>query len=418
MTKNVEEVVAEVEKATDQLDIDYQRIKRKADEAEVIAEDKGIDLEQSVILPFFDMNGPIVDKQTVDYGLNEGVRKAISYLDRKSQNRLSMLSGWDIQTLDFVSTERLGVDMDHVGELGSQAVIDGEEFTTVEADYDDIIDFRREVMLEAAADELTLNEQGNVSPLTGCTYIEGHRKGMFENHPIAQNSAEKFSSQALYEEMVERGADETDIALGDQDVITGLPDRISKDSGDYLAVDLGSQDSMRALSSALTREFPLMGIKLEYVGGQEIRLTGNVDESAAMSDDNLLDYFQRFMESRAEGTSFEPDHNPDLCSDYQRTDIEVSKEYGANFRADKLLEDGEEPLILNVGDKPGDVIDVDNTVFFAQQDYPAEEYIDEQGIDAVKVENAADYALVAAELLERHSETDTVFKSVEEEKTV
>lgn len=386
----------------EQLDIDYEDIERKANRVENIAEGKDIDLDEAAILPYFDMNGPVVDKESVDYEVHSGVDEAMKNLAEISEHRLSMLSGWDVSTLQFVAEERLGLEMDHVGELGSQAVIDNGELTTVDVDYDEIVELRRDILLEAAADELTINEQGNVSPVTGCTYVEGHRKGMFDNHPIAGESAE-FSAEELYDELRQRGAGEGDVALGDENVITQLPERLEQDSGEYLAVDLEEDEAVEALSSALTREYPLMGVKLEYVGGQEIRLTGNTEESVEMSDDNLLSYFHRFMDARVDGTVFETEHNPDMCSDYQRKDIDVSKEYGANFRADQLLEEDQEAVLMNVGDKPGDVLEGENAIFFDQRGYPSEKYVDEEDIPAVTVESAADYALVTAELIERHS---------------
>ena len=131
----------------EEIGIDYDRVIKKADRVEEIADEKEIDLKETIILPNFDMNGPIVDKETVDYGLNSGVEEAMSFLDKKSDFPLSMLSGWDVNTLRFVAEDQLGIEMDHVGELGSQAVIDGDQSKTEDAKYDEILDFRRELYL-------------------------------------------------------------------------------------------------------------------------------------------------------------------------------------------------------------------------------------------------------------------------------
>lgn len=389
-----------VRQTAEEIGINHDKIVQKADRVEEIADQKGIDLKNSVILPNFDMNGPVVDKQTVDYGLNHGVKEAMTLLDGKSDFPLSMLSGWDVSTLRFVAEDRLGIEMDHVGELGSQAVVDGDESKTVDANFDDILDFRRDLYLAAAADGLTINEQGNISPVTGCTYGEGHRKGLFENHPIAQRSKQKFSIETLYNEIVEEGADTEKLALGGEDVVTGLPSRLQEDSGSHVALDLSDDKVMETFSQKLTQDYPLMGFKLDYVGGQEVRITPNTDETSDMSDENLLSYFQRVMEGAASGTNFRLEHNPDLSTDYQREDVEVSKEHGANYRASILTD--EEYVLLNVGDKPGDVLNGDNAIFFDQKGFPSEEYVEDQGIDSVTVEDAAEYSLIAAEILQRH----------------
>lgn len=389
-----------VEKFVEDTDIQYSEIQNKAEIAESIAEEKGINLDEGVIAPHFDMNGPIVDKQSIDYSLHANVREAMELLDERSEIKLSMLSGWDVSTLEFVAEDILGLEMDHVGELGSQAIIGGEETSTVDAEYDEIVDFRREVLLAAAADEITINEQGNISPVTGCTYGEGHRKGLFENHPIAQQSEEKFSVESLYNSILDEGVSEEDIAIGDEDVVTGLPDRLKQDTGEYLSINLGNDEAVEALTNELTHEYPLMGLKPEYVGGQEIRLTANTDDTTDMSDENFLNYFQRLMESISSGTNFTLEHNPDLSTDFQRSDIDVSKADGANYRIDQITEG--EAVLTNIGDKGGDVIEQENSIPFVQTGYPAENYVQENGIESVPVRDAAEYSLIIAELIERH----------------
>lgn len=119
-----------------------------------------------------------------------------------------------------------------------------------------------------------------------------------------------------------------------------------------------------------------------------------------MSDDNFLNYFQRLMDGVASGTKFELEHNPDISTDYQRTDVDISKEHGANYRASMLT--NKDYVLLNVGDKPGDVLEGENTIFFDQEGYPSEEYVDEKDMESVTVGDAAEYSLIVAELMERY----------------
>lgn len=127
----------------EQLDLDYAEIERKADKAESIAEEKGMRLYNRKIIPYFDMNGLIVNTESVDYSTHDNVKEAMSFLNKVAEVRLSMLSGWDIRTLQFVAEERLGIEMDYVGELESVAVIDRDQHLTVDADYDEIVDFQK-----------------------------------------------------------------------------------------------------------------------------------------------------------------------------------------------------------------------------------------------------------------------------------
>lgn len=83
----------------EQLDLDYAEIERKADKAESIAEEKGMRLYNRKIIPYFDMNGLIVNTESVDYSTHDNVKEAMSFLNKVAEVRLSMLSGWDIRTL-------------------------------------------------------------------------------------------------------------------------------------------------------------------------------------------------------------------------------------------------------------------------------------------------------------------------------
>lgn len=45
---------------------------------------------------------------------------------------------------------------------------------------------------------------------------------------------------------------------------------------------------------------------------------------------------------------------------------------------------------------------VENNIPFVQTDYPAENYVQDEGIESVSVKDAAEYSLIIAELMERH----------------
>lgn len=143
-----------------------------------------------------------------------------------------------------------------------------------------------------------------------------------------------------------------------------------------------------------------MGIEVELIQGQEVRITANTQSQTEMSDAKFLEYFQEIMKEAASESPFKLEHNSDLSTDYKRSDIQVSKDRGANYRASLKAED-EDYVILHIGDKPGDMIKGENAIFFDQENMPAQGYTDENNIKSITVDNAAEYSLVIAELFIR-----------------
>ncbi|WEL23632.1 hypothetical protein [Candidatus Nanohalovita haloferacivicina] len=373
-------------KAAEEAEVAEHKVEQVADDIESVLRNKG--LEPDVIVPYVDMNGPIVDKESTDYETHQGVKEAISWLDQVSETGVSMLSGWDLSTLDFVASEKLGVDMDHVGELGAVAQIDGDTYSTVDVGMEQILDFRRDAWLEAASRGMTLQEQGNVSAVTGCMYGEGVRSDLYKN-PMAESSRQDFSMDSLLEYLEEREE---------------VSDQTYTLQGDSMVIDLSSDNAVSALSDALTQEYPLVGIRWESTGDQNVRITENSLGRSDLSDEEYLEMFQDFMDDIAEGTSFETDHNPDFSTDFQRTDIGVSKEHGAKYRADMITEDGTEYVIVSMGDKSGDILEGPQTAFVAQEGMPVEQELEGRDMPYATADSAADYSLGLAEVIERYSD--------------
>ncbi|WEL19578.1 hypothetical protein [Candidatus Nanohalococcus occultus] len=372
-------------KVASQAGIPEYKVEQVADDIDAVMNDKG--LGTAVIVPYVDMNGPMVDKASTNYETHQGVAETVKYLHNVSETGASLLSGWDISTLKYVASEKLGVNMDHVGELGAVTEIDGEIHSTVDVGREQILNFRKNAWLEAASREMTLQEQGNVSAVTGCMYGEGARSDLY-NNPIAESSRQKFSMDLLSECLERR---ET------------VDNRSYSQQGDSMVVDLSSMNTVAALSDALTEEYPLVGLKWESVGDQAVKITENSFEQSELSDEEFLEEFQSFMDGVAAGTNFETDHNPDCSTDFQRTDVAVSKEHGAEYRADMITEDETDYILVNMGDKPGDILEGEQTVFVGQRDMPVEEELEERDMSYAKADTAADYSLGLAEVIKRRN---------------
>lgn len=360
---------------------DAADIVSKVDRVEEVVDERGLSRNATVV-PYFDMNGPIVDKDSVDFSVHNGVGPAVKLLDSVSEVSLSMLSGWDINTLQFVAEDRLGVQMDYVGELGGTALIDGELPHTVDTDYSAIEDFRREMWLEAASEEIVLHEQGNIGAVVGCTYSQGVRSDLYK-HPVAEASRVNFSTEDFYETLIEEGSQETSTRMSEGGI----------------EIDLSPDSNVHALSKTVTNHYPLLGLRYESVGDSTVRFTEDSKHVSGESDEEYLNDFHSFMDRVTEGTPFDPDHNPDFCTDYIDRRKGVSKEKGANYRAERVTEG--EHILFNVGDKPGDILEGENSIFFAQQDMTV---MDEtQNIDktVITVDSAADYALTVTEYIKR-----------------
>lgn len=79
--------------ADDTAEIDRETIEQDVDRLHNIADRKGIDLGDKSLVPYSDMNGPILRKDSVHFETWPGVSRSFEILNEKVKFPIAMLSG-------------------------------------------------------------------------------------------------------------------------------------------------------------------------------------------------------------------------------------------------------------------------------------------------------------------------------------
>lgn len=115
------------------------------------------------------------------------------------------------------------------------------------------------------------------------------------------------------------------------------------------------------------------------------------------------DDFERFISSVVEEYNEEAEEEF-WASTYHDFSFDYGKKGYENLKtraAQQIIEETgiSDPVIAtNTGDKPTDVLEMENSIFFAQQGTEAEEYCERNDIPYVTVENAAESFAIQAQL--------------------
>jgi len=365
--------------------IDRETIEQNVDRLRDIADQKGIDLGDQSLVPYSDMNGPIVRKDSVDFETWPGVSPSFEILNDESDVPVAMLSGWDVGTLEYVAGQRLGIpQMDVVGELGAVSTIGGQNHDVTDLDKEPLEDFRRSLWELGAEHEIVLHEQGNQSSVVGCIYGEGSRKGLL-SHPVAERSVEQYSPRDLYDSLVENSGSAEHIELDENTgEITLNP------------YDVGTRN---ALSETWREGYPLLGFQMDNDGDWLILEEATDAQTEGQSDDEFLKRFQGLVDEAAEDTEIKTEHNPDNSTDYVNSKFKGSKTRGATYRAERLADSF---YLTNIGDKSGDVLEHPQAINFVQEGMPAVDYVEDNNILHIRANDATEYALTLAELASRN----------------
>jgi len=353
------------------------------DKVEEIEEylEEDIDLDERDILIFYDINGPSAAKDSSELEPHDGVPEAVGQLAQRDDVEVAINSGYDLNTQEYFRDQQLDVDDLHlVGELGSVYQINGDVYQVNDDPKEDLLSLKQQLYREAAEQGIKLLEQPNQSNVVSCTRVEGEGTPEDPRGEAYKHFAvdEYLETEQLWEELQDvEGVDyrpDDDVIHFDDDI-----------------------ETVEQISDVIRYEHPFAGVRFFTTDDGRLGLYRDRKDNGM----NLEDA-HAFMDEVLEETAWDPSHNPDFGTDYIKTAADPSKEKGANALAQHLFDtdDPNDYVILHVGDKPDDVMEGDNAVFFAQSGMPATDYCEDNGIDYIEVENAVDYSHILDNLLE------------------
>lgn len=318
----------------------------------------------------FDINGPLVLTEDASLTPHKGTPEALRFLSNIPNVELCLVTGWDIATVKVFALRLIGLpNINIISEKGMLFFKDNQINNIYPHSETEIADFARTVFEIAAKKQLQIAIQGNSSSGCQCIYFEGYNRAMLNAHPLMEGI--RIESKTLLD-VLKR------YIIGysmKEDVIT-------------------ISTTPEVLFNILKKELPLFPIRI--INRFNLKDKSNLFVKVDPKDNKNFGWNQ--LEKTAKEISERNNRSYDLNEDYsvdfstfRATNDGFSKEYAIHVLGNKLF--GNNFLILNVGDKPGDKVEGDNTLFFPQCDSDA---MNIQSNVALPVIDGREYALIIA----------------------
>ncbi len=324
-----------------------------------------------------DVQGPLT--RLIDAGFFPwwGVATSLHFLESRVQEYIPIAinSGWDLSTLINFRDKRLGDNsINLIGEDGAVYLKDNKVNEVNPIAEDIYYGMIRNVIENAAEENLKIAFQGNFSKRVGCIYIEGDapERGDIRNHFLVKGS--NVPTRDIYNAIKER----------DNNNLFGF-------DGEYVEFE---PEGIALLDEVMRKEYPLQSIRLREENGK-LYFKRDDKENKSFTLDDMVNFFEESVPE-----SWKIDVNPDYNADiiYIGDGKSPTKETTANILGNEIFGD-EDFAITHIGDKPGDVFKGRNTIFFAQYGTPAHKYCEENNIPHVPIISAVDYLLTITSYL-------------------
>ena len=190
-----------------------------------------------------DVNGPIVDCDDSELTPYPGASEAISYLIAQDGIEVTLCTGWDLNTMEFFKENRLEVaGLGTVGEYGMVYERKGEFHYLYPYNEDEALQFVKDLLEAAAAEDVKVALQGNYSTGAGAIYIEGDTNGNLLEHPLVKGR------RPTMKQLAEACAQGSRVTYDDN------ADRIRFSS---------DKENLRGIYQALVKKHPLISLRVE-----------------------------------------------------------------------------------------------------------------------------------------------------------
>ncbi|MBN2094601.1 MAG: hypothetical protein JW727_00995 [Candidatus Aenigmarchaeota archaeon] len=330
---------------------------------------------------YFNVNGPYtIDPSSADLKARPNVADSLNALS-DSGAYVGPSTGWDYKTMMAI-LERDGF-VPEIGVFeGGQVYMVGGKLAVVAPVSEEVFYRPWEGVISKAADEeFKLAVQSNDSARQ-CYYVEAEEAGNLKNNIHVKGR--KVSTEDLFSTLNtyrQQEGEKADYVL------------VYNETSGKIELDL-TPLSVKHIYEALAKEYTLQSFRFGRTEEGRVEIWRDSRDKPVSLED--LERFTR--EVLPPGYKYES--HPDMCVDFWPESVSgVTKESTARLVAKKVAP-GKDMLLLSVGDRPSDIFRGKDTLFFAQKGSKAEKKALEEGIPYVPVNDAADYAAVAALLKE------------------
>lgn len=386
-------------------------VEERLAQAEELLED--MDVEEGFwIKPFTDFDGPVKARDVGEEKFHDGVIEAFQDLrDEEAILNPGIISG---RGLGYIlgQVERMGIrDIDVAGEMGAvyfpheeleRSVPDprGASRIVPESEYDpdQLYSFNKVLFDHLADHELQLMYGDSFSGLIGSACIEAY--GI--NLPEDRFSVEDTVYPGIYDNPTSHDIQEQLKVIYSDNYTQQHEDLLSDHfefHGDLIRFDK-SLEAVKVLSDAMAMN-PFIPWGFQDEGD---RMTMYPKYRA--DPDFSYEDFENFVDSVSQDYNRDADEEVwfstyhDFSFDYGREGCENMKTQAA----ERLIEESgilEDIVVTNTGDKPTDILDIEDSLFFAQEGTEAQRYCEYNDIPYIPVHNATESFKIQKELASR-----------------
>jgi len=325
-----------------------------------------------------DVNGPIVDCDDSELTPYPGAAEAISYLIAQDGIEVTLCTGWDLNTMEFFKENRLKVaDLGTVGEYGMVYERKGEFHYLYPYNEDEALQFVKDLMEAAAAEDVKVALQGNYSTGAGAIYIEGDTNGNLLGHPLVKGR--RPGMKQLADACAQGGS------------------RVSFDEEANRIRFSSEKENLRGIYQALVKKHPLISLRVQQeIPGGELAVWIDDQDKPGFDFESLKQVAPVFEKRTGRKALVYEDFGVDF--------IAPSVETGNYSKDGGLREFGREAfgnddfLSVIIGDKRSDIpITLTRTLMAAQKGTSAEKIAKDENIPSFFPIDVCDFAVALAE---------------------
>lgn len=373
-----------------------------ATEAERIIDGLDVD-EEYVVKPYTDFDGPVRTRDAGGDEYHEGVSEAFDLLiDDVNVLNPGIISGRGLGFL-LGQAEELGLrEIDIAGEMGAayftQDELEGDlpsvnDFERAvdwsEEDSFDIYDFNLKLFEHLAENDLQFMYGDNMSNVIGSACVEAFGANLEDDRFSVEDTVyadlyDHASSQSVQEEI--------------QSYMNGERADLFEFHNDMIRFEK-SRDAAETLTDVLSiNPFIPWGFHDE---GDMIAMFPEYRADNDFTQQDFEDFAAEVVEDFNESSDTEFWHSTyhDHSLDYGPKGYENLK---TNAAEEILGPTRNQVVAANTGDKPTDILEMPNSIFFAQKGTEAQEFCEKNGIEYVEVDSAVESFVILHELANRN----------------
>ena len=326
------------------------------------------------IVAGLDVNGPVVACGDNNLRPFKGAPECIRHLMDLPGVEVTLMTGWDLSTMDFFRKNKLKQPVGIVGEYGMVYERKGKTRHLYPYREEERLQFMSAVLNAAAAGGIKVAFQGNYSPGSGALCVEADEHGELLKHSLV--SGQRPTTEQLFNALKTKTKAERQ---GEKIILDPQP------------------ENLQGAAEALFKTHPLISVRITQADGGRVALQIDPQDKPEFADLQKVKDFAAVLEKATgrEGIVYE-DHGIDLLSKLAQ-EGGFSKDAGLREYGREAFGD-DNFISAIIGDRGSDIPKtVQNALFFPLAGSVAEPLAKERKVPSVPVTDVRDFALALAE---------------------